>query len=183
MNVKTKNISNLISLSRIPFSLFLCFTLVYTQHIATLWILFILIEISDFLDGYVARKTDMVSDFGKILDPAMDVLGRIAILFSLAYINVLPFAAILLLFYREVSMMFFRTVRMKHSHALAANWLGKAKTVVYAITIGLGLLSLTYELGTIPDISAWVAVACSLCSFMVYTLQKAPRSKGQQSEQ
>jgi CDP-diacylglycerol--glycerol-3-phosphate 3-phosphatidyltransferase len=112
-----------------------------------LWILFIVSEISDLLDGKVARARNEVSDFGKLVDPFSDVLVRITyflcfIIDGIFPIYVLPLFLIIL--YREFSIQFVRTLMMKKGIAMGAKMSGKVKAVTYMASGAIALLAVTF---------------------------------------
>lgn len=99
-------------------------------------------EFTDFLDGYFARKMKEVSDFGKIFDPFADVLLHMTVFFCFALAGYMPKLILILIFYREFSMLFLRLMAIKGNVAIAARKGGKAKTVLYVVT---GFFSLFIE--------------------------------------
>ncbi|MCQ2579471.1 MAG: CDP-diacylglycerol--glycerol-3-phosphate 3-phosphatidyltransferase [Treponemataceae bacterium] len=99
-------------------------------------------EFTDFLDGYFARKMKEVSDFGKIFDPFGDVLLHMTIFFCFALSGYMPAIILILIFYREFSMLFLRLMAMKSGVAIAARKGGKTKTVLYVVA---GFFSLFLE--------------------------------------
>ena len=99
-------------------------------------------EFTDFLDGYFARKMKEVSDFGKIFDPFADVLLHMTIFFCFALSGYMPKLILILIFYREFSMLFLRLMAIKGNVAIAARKGGKAKTVLYVVA---GFFSLFLE--------------------------------------
>ena len=97
--------------------------------------LFAYMQFTDFLDGYVARKYNMVSDFGKLFDPFADVLANMAVLFCFTLDGLIPSIFFLIILYREVSIVFVRMLAIKKGLVIGAKMLGKIKTVLY-ITVG-----------------------------------------------
>ncbi|MGP1439967.1 MAG: CDP-diacylglycerol--glycerol-3-phosphate 3-phosphatidyltransferase [Treponema sp.] len=97
--------------------------------------LFAYMQFTDFLDGYVARKYNMVSDFGKLFDPFADVLANMAVLFCFTIDGLIPSIFFLIILYREVSIVFVRMLAVKKGLIIGAKMLGKIKTVLY-ITVG-----------------------------------------------
>ena len=97
--------------------------------------IFAYMQFTDFLDGYVARKYNMVSDFGKLFDPFADVLANMAVLFCFTLDKLLPAIFFLAILYREVSIVFVRMLAIKKGLVIGAKMLGKIKTVLY-ITVG-----------------------------------------------
>lgn len=94
-------------------------------------------EFTDFLDGFFARKTGEVSDFGKMFDPFADVIVHLTTFTCLMYSfspsvkSYLPVWIFILIVYREFSQNFLRTVAAKQGTAIAARKGGKLKTVFY----------------------------------------------------
>ncbi len=109
-----------------------------------LWSIFVLTEISDMLDGAVARSMGVVSDIGKLLDPFADVVSRLTCFVVFATFSIMPVWMFVLIMYRELGIIFVRMLMARDGVALAARWGGKTKTVVYAVSTGLGLLMLTH---------------------------------------
>lgn len=97
--------------------------------------LFAYMQFTDFLDGYTARKYNIVSDFGKLFDPFADVLANMAVLFCFTLDKLLPAIFFLAILYREVSIVFVRMLAIKKGLVIGAKMLGKIKTVLY-ITVG-----------------------------------------------
>jgi len=124
--------------------------------IVALWILFALMEISDMVDGTVARALDQVSDMGKLLDPFADVISRLTYFVVFAVLHIMPAWMLMLIMYREISIMFVRMVMYRDGIALAARRGGKAKAVVYAVAgfMGLAVLS-NRNLGWFAPWTGW----------------------------
>ena len=110
-----------------------------------LWVLYVLIEASDVLDGYIARKYNMVSDLGKVLDPFADVLSRITYFVCFSAIGLMPVVILAILLYREFSITFLRMVMIRKGVAMAASIWGKLKAVTYAVAGVLGFLTVSIE--------------------------------------
>ena len=143
--------------------------------------LLIFMELTDFFDGYFARKMGEVSDFGKVFDPFGDVLVHLTTFFCFVltgYMNPLIF---ILIFYREFSMLFLRLVAIRQGVAIGARKGGKAKTVLYVIA---GFLSLFLECAArlgfeLPNLKAFavagtvlyaLCLAAAYVSFLDYLL-------------
>ncbi|MCR4939921.1 MAG: CDP-diacylglycerol--glycerol-3-phosphate 3-phosphatidyltransferase [Treponemataceae bacterium] len=91
-------------------------------------------EFTDYLDGYYARKTKSVSDFGKLYDPFADVFLHLSCFFCYVHTGYMSFIILLFLFYRETGMLFLRMVAAKQGVAIGAKKGGKFKTVLYIVT-------------------------------------------------
>lgn len=109
-----------------------------------LWILFLIIELSDFLDGQVARSSDQVSSFGKLFDPFADVLARVTYFVCFAFSGLMPLWVLLIILYREFSILFLRMMLSFRQIAMGARPGGKLKAGVYMLAGLLSLLHMTF---------------------------------------
>lgn len=142
------NLPNGITASRIALSplFFLVFfvplwTGVFLQgSIVVIWLIFVWVEVSDMLDGEVARRTGQVTDLGKVLDPFADVIARLTYFVCLTAANLMPVWVFVIIMYREFGIIFIRMMMYRKGVALAARKGGKLKTVTYSIASGLGML-------------------------------------------
>ena len=135
-------IADKFTLSRIvlsPVFYLLYFLPVWTKFSPKLsvWILLPLLafmEFTDFLDGFYARKTNAVSDFGKLFDPFADVLVHLTTFCCLVISGYMPGIIFILILYREFCMNFIRMMAIQKGVAIGARKGGKFKTVLYVIT-------------------------------------------------
>ncbi|ATZ16092.1 CDP-diacylglycerol--glycerol-3-phosphate 3-phosphatidyltransferase [Entomoplasma freundtii] len=104
----------------------------------TAGILFIIASLSDFLDGYIARKYNIVTDFGKFLDPIADKFLVNSVLILFAWNQMIPVWVTLIFILRDIFVDFIRMMLAKNNVTLAAGIWGKLKTVFQMI--GLSLL-------------------------------------------
>ncbi len=120
------------------------FVLARTHANAALWLLigalvvFALIEISDVLDGMVARSSNTVSDIGKILDPFADVVSKATYFTCLLTVEIVPLWFFLIFLYREFGIILVRLILISTGTALAARSLGKIKTWFYGLSALVG---------------------------------------------
>ena len=108
--------------------------------IPVLWILFVGSEITDMLDGMIARKREEVNDFGKLYDPFADTLTQITYFLCFVIDGILSPFLFLVVLYREFGILFVRNLMLKKGVALGARIGGKIKTIAY---IAAGALALT----------------------------------------
>lgn len=101
---------------------------------------FIFISCTDWLDGYLARKRDEVTDFGKFIDPLADKILVAAALLALVQLQVLPSWPVLIILAREFIVSGIRMIAASKNMVIAASWYGKAKTVAQIIAIVLFLV-------------------------------------------
>lgn len=111
-------------------------------------------EITDFCDGYIARKFNEVTDLGKILDPMADSISRTAVFLTFTTgIVKLPLYLPFLIFYREAVISTLRTVCALRGFALAARPSGKMKAVLQAVA------AYAIVLAMIPQSMGWIETA------------------------
>ena len=89
---------------------------------------FIIASVSDFLDGYIARHYNQVTDFGKFLDPLADKLLVIAAMCMFCQWGVFPAWALMIVLTREFAVTGLRLIAVQKGHVIAAGWSGKIKT-------------------------------------------------------
>ena len=106
-----------------------------------LLILFIICAFSDFLDGYIARKNNIVTNFGKFADPLADKILVLALfVILLEQNNALKGWMVTLIFAREFIVTGFRVIAASKNINIAAGWLGKIKTNLQFFSVILLLL-------------------------------------------
>ncbi len=98
-------------------------------------ILFLLASLSDFIDGYVARKYNMVTTLGKFLDPIADKIIVNSVFIIFAFYHLVPVWIVVLMILRDVIVNALRMLLAKNNKVLAADNLGKLKTVFQFIGI------------------------------------------------
>ncbi|MDR2314602.1 MAG: CDP-diacylglycerol--glycerol-3-phosphate 3-phosphatidyltransferase [Spirochaetaceae bacterium] len=110
--------------------------------VPVLWIIFGVSEITDMLDGFVARKLGEVSDFGKLFDPFADTLVQLSYFLCFVLDGIFPVFLFLVVLYREFSILFVRNLMLRKGIAMGARMTGKIKTLAYIIT-GAGALGIS----------------------------------------
>jgi len=137
-------------------------------------VLFLIASATDFLDGYLARKNNQVTTFGKFVDPIADKL-LVNTLFILLSVNgIIPVLAVLLMIWRDTIVDAIRLIAARKGITIAAQFLGKVKTVAQMITLVLYLVNnLPFELMHLPvnDLMLWFTVSISLLSGISYFMQ------------
>ena len=136
-------------------------------------VVIVLSSITDIVDGYIARTFNMISDFGKAIDPVADKLTQIAVLFCLVTRFPLMLLPLIIMIIKEVSSFILRLVLFKKTDiVVGAVWHGKLNTVVLHSIILLHVLWIA--------IPAEVSAACisasvtiMLISFVLYTIDGA----------
>ncbi|MDR1931053.1 MAG: CDP-diacylglycerol--glycerol-3-phosphate 3-phosphatidyltransferase [Treponema sp.] len=99
--------------------------------VPVLWIIFIVSELTDMLDGMAARRLGEVSDFGKLFDPFADTLVQLSYFLCFVLEGILPVFLFLVVLYREFGVLFLRNLMLRKGVAQGARMGGKIKTVSY----------------------------------------------------
>jgi len=142
-----KNVPNSLSIFRIILSLFVPFLLYTNSFLLRIWafVIFIVATITDILDGFIARKFNVITNFGKIVDPIADKLLVFGFLTTLILLKVIPWWVLIPLVIREISVTGFRFYFLKKGKAVAAITSGKIKTAVQITTLILGYIVFMYR--------------------------------------
>jgi CDP-diacylglycerol--glycerol-3-phosphate 3-phosphatidyltransferase len=109
--------------------------------VPVLWVLFIIAELTDMVDGQVARKRKEVSDFGKFFDPFADTLVQLTFFLCFVIDGILPVILYLVVLYREFSVLFIRNLMLKKGIVMGARMGGKVKTVAYIFGEAVSLMA------------------------------------------
>jgi CDP-diacylglycerol--glycerol-3-phosphate 3-phosphatidyltransferase len=129
-------------------------------YVALLWALFLVIEISDLLDGLAARRHGTVSDFGKLFDPYADVFARITYFACFALAGLMPAWVFIIVLYRELSINFLRMLLAQRGVAMGARPGGKLKSATYMAAGAASLIYVSVEkLGILADLLPPFAIA------------------------
>lgn len=167
------NIANKITLVRIFLvPVFLIFKLTdftpYNSLIA--FIFFVVAAITDKIDGTIARKYNLVTDFGKFLDPIADKLLVCSALICLTADGTIPAWVTIVIIAREFIISAFRLVCADTGKTVAASKWGKLKTVAQMVTIIVLLLELP-QLKLTGDILIYISLALTVISLVDYFLK------------
>jgi CDP-diacylglycerol--glycerol-3-phosphate 3-phosphatidyltransferase len=143
-------------------------------------VLFIVAIATDGLDGYLARKHEIVTDLGKLLDPIADkVLTGFAFI-GLSILGELPWWVTVIVLIREIGITVYRFV-VVNDHVLAAAWMGKLKTVAQALALSLALLPLWTLVGEwiwwLNGIAMTAAVVLTIASGIDYIVSEVRASR------
>lgn len=139
MNSKSIMSPNKITFFRIILSFvilfILCFENLWNSYLflILIWFLIIFNEITDVIDGYIARKYSLVSNVGKILDPYADVLQHLTYFAFFFYKGITPYYFFMIFIYRELSVGVVRNLIIQFDIVQQAKFLGKIKSLFYAI--------------------------------------------------
>jgi len=137
-------------------------------------VIFCVASFTDFLDGYIARKFQMVTTFGKFIDPIADKLLVNSIFVMFAVTKIVPVVPVLIMIWRDTLVDGVRMMASEKNVVMSAGALGKLKTVVQIITIIVYLVSnLPFELFGLPvnTFLLWFSTFISVFSGISYFMQ------------
>ena len=99
------------------------------------FVCYVVAELTDLLDGKIARKRGLVTDLGKVMDPFADTLSHVTYFLCFLSYGIMPLWAFVIIMWREYAILFVRMLLAKYAgKSMPANIFGKAKTVLYAVT-------------------------------------------------
>lgn len=143
----------------------------YTLRIAAL-IVFCIASFTDFLDGQIARRNHLVTNFGKFMDPLADKLLVCSALICMIELGQLPSWYVITVIAREFIISGFRLVAADNGIVIAASWWGKFKTTFQMLTVILLILNIP-ALHTVTLIIAGIAFVLTLVSLLDYIVKNS----------
>ena len=167
------NLPNKLTMFRvilIPF--FVAFLLVDITT-ADKWIalaIFIVASLTDLLDGKIARKYNLVTNFGKFMDPLADKLLVCSALICLVALEKIPAWMVIVIIAREFIISGFRLVASDNGVVIAASYWGKFKTTFQMVMICLMIADIP-SLHLLTEIVTWVAVILTVVSLVDYLVK------------
>lgn len=114
--------------------------------------LFLLASITDFLDGYVARKFNQITDFGKFMDPLADKMLVVAAMLWFVEVGQMRAWVLFVVLAREFAVSGLRMVAADQGTVIAAGWSGKVKTAVTMICIMIMLLPIPTTVNLVCEV-------------------------------
>ena len=130
-------------------------------------VIFCIASFTDFLDGYIARRDGLVTNFGKFMDPLADKLLVGAALICLVETGQLPAWAVVIIISREFIISGFRLIASDNGVVIAASYWGKFKTVTQMAMVIFLILNLEGAVwGVIGRILMWAAVILTVVSLV-----------------
>lgn len=131
---------------------------------------FIVASLTDMLDGKIARKYDLVTNFGKFMDPLADKLLVCAALICLVELGQFPAWMCIVIVSREFIISGFRLVAVEQGVVIAASYWGKFKTTFQMIAIVLMIVNIQ-ALSLITLLFVWIALALTIISLVDYIVK------------
>ena len=134
----------------------------------TALIIFIISSITDVLDGYIARKCQVISDFGKLMDPLADKLTQLSILLTLAVKEIIPFWIVAILILKEVVMISGASFLYGKKLVVSSNWYGKLTTVMIFVSVVSSLAIHMYNLPAFDIYLYIISIILAIFSLVKY---------------
>jgi len=159
------NIPNILTVIRfilVPFFGYFMYTKSYKAAVA----LFIIAGATDILDGYIARKYNLITPWGKVADPLADKLMQLTALLMLTINDKMPPVVLIVVLAKEIFMVAGGILLYKKENfVVSANWYGKAATVIFYLAIIMVISNLPYANAVVL-----FAVIFTLFAFFMYSL-------------
>ncbi len=135
-------------------------------------VIFIIASLTDMLDGKIARKYNLVTNFGKFMDPLADKLLVCSAMICLVDLGQIPSWVVIIIISREFIISGFRLIASDNGVVIAASWWGKFKTVFQMLMIICMILSpLHSSLVFVSNILMWIALALTVISLVDYIVK------------
>ena len=131
-------------------------------------VIFAAASITDWFDGYLARKNHLVTNFGKFMDPLADKLLVCAALICLVELARIPSWVVIVIISREFIISGFRLVASDNGVVIAASYWGKFKTTFQMLMICLMIANLGGIMEVITQVCMWIALLLTLVSLIDY---------------
>ena len=118
---------------------------IFTNNFIFAFIFFTISGITDIADGFIARKFNLISNFGKLMDPLADKLTQISTLTSLVIIKIIPIWILLIVLVKEFIMIVGASFLYGKDVVVYSRWYGKLATVLFYVAIVLSLALRQYN--------------------------------------
>lgn len=174
------NIPNVLTLIRIALIPVVAYAF-YIGNITAAVVIFLVSCFTDIADGIIARRFNMITDLGKVLDPLADKGMQVTVLFSMAARHFMPWAVVAVIIIKEL-LQFAGGAHLYSSNVvIAANWYGKLSTVVTSICLVVILLFHDFLPPVWLTVFSWMPVLFAMIALCGYVLIFM-KAKKEQSE-
>ena len=141
---------------------------------ANRWIclaIFVAASVTDWFDGHRARKYNLITNFGKFMDPLADKLLVCSAMICMIELDRLPAWVVIIIIGREFIISGFRLIAAENGVVIAANYWGKFKTVSQMIMIILLIVDFGGFFAILTEVFIWLSVALTVISLLTYIMQ------------
>ncbi len=166
-----KYIPNILTVARLIFIPFII-SFIFTENYISALVAFTFSGITDILDGYLARKFDVISNFGKLIDPLADKLTQISIITSLTILSIIPTWILIIVFLKELILIISSAFLYTKKIIVFSKWYGKLTTILFYLAIVSSFLRVQFDTNNIYaylDILLYsLAIISTIFSFVMY---------------
>ena len=163
-----KYIPNFLTILRfilVPFSIYCLSNDMYILVI----ILLLASGLTDILDGAIARKYNLITNFGKLMDPLADKITQLSILCVLVIKHLIPLWILIIVLLKEVSMIVGASFLYGKELVVSSKWYGKVATVLFYLAIVITFISKEFEVNLHIGLTLYyIAIAMTLFSLVMY---------------
>ena len=174
-----KHIPNILTIVRfflIPFIIYF----IITDQYAIAFLFLTISGLTDVLDGWIARKFNFITNFGKLIDPLADKTTQISVLLALSFKNIIPFWIIIVVVLKEAVMIAGASFLYGKELVVSSKWFGKLSTVLFYLAIvcsfGISFWNMISQtpgnsVAPLPHFDLWIyylAVAATIFSLVMY---------------
>ena len=141
---------------------------------ANRWIslaIFVAASVTDWFDGHLARKYNLITNFGKFMDPLADKLLVCSAMICMIELDRLSAWVVIIIIGREFIISGFRLIAAENGVVIAANYWGKFKTVSQMIMIILLIVDFGGVFAILTEVFIWLSVALTVISLLTYIMQ------------
>ena len=125
--------------------------------------------LTDVLDGAIARKFNLITNFGKLVDPLADKLTQISVLCTLLFKGIIPLWIVVIVLLKEASMVCGASFLYGRDLVVSSRWYGKAATVLFYVAIATSLIIRQFSLNLSFDIIIYyLALIMTVFSLIMY---------------
>ena len=175
----TRQIPNILTVARFFLIPFIIYFILKEQYILA-FIFLIISGLTDVLDGFIARKFNFITNFGKLIDPLADKTTQIAVLLTLAFKNIIPFWIIIVVVIKEAAMIAGASFLYGKELVVSSRWFGKLATVLFYVAIAASFIIHYWNniaaapgnsVAFLPQFDIWIyylALATTIFSLIMY---------------
>lgn len=169
LKFEKKYLPNYLTILRLIF-VPIIFTLILKEQYWAAFIFFLIANFTDVLDGRIARKYNLITDWGKLMDPLADKITQISTIYALIIKGIIPFWILVVITLKELTMIIVAfTLYKKNIVTVHSKWYGKAATILLFVAIVFSLLSKTFnELSNITIYLFYIAIGMTLFAGIMY---------------
>lgn len=163
-----KHVPNMLTISRFVFIPFIFGAIVNKYYIAA-FVFLTVSGLTDVLDGFIARKFNFITNFGKLIDPLADKCTQISTLIALSLVDIIPNWILIIVFIKEGFMIAGAAFLYGKQLVVSSRWYGKLATVMFYIAIVASLVVYNFNISYHVDIYIYyLALALTIFALVMY---------------